>query len=54
MNPRRGLAGVRLVADDADFAVGDGRTVQVPIRDIVMLLAGRRALSSVSPDADPA
>ena len=35
------LAGVRLVATDAEFAAGEGREVQVPIGDIVMVLAGR-------------
>lgn len=35
------LDGVRLVATDADFAVGEGREVRAPIRDIVMILAGR-------------
>jgi uncharacterized protein (TIGR03083 family) len=35
------LAGVRLVATDAEFAAGEGREVQVPIGDIVMILAGR-------------
>lgn len=35
------LDGIRLVATDADFEVGEGREVRVPIRDIVMVLAGR-------------
>ena len=35
------LAGVRLVATDAEFAAGEGREVRVPIGDIVMILAGR-------------
>jgi hypothetical protein len=35
------LAGVRLVATDAEFAAGEGREVQVLIGDIVMVLAGR-------------
>lgn len=35
------LDGVRLVATDADFAAGQGREVKAPIRDIVMVLAGR-------------
>jgi uncharacterized protein (TIGR03083 family) len=42
MKPAVRLAGHRLVADDADFDVGDGREVRGPIRDIVMILAGRR------------
>ena len=45
LNARRILAGVRLVATDADFAAGEGagdnQEVHVPIRDIVMILAGR-------------
>jgi uncharacterized protein (TIGR03083 family) len=41
MNPSRRLQGVRLVATDADFACGDGREVRAPIRDVVMILAGR-------------
>lgn len=49
VNARRRLAGVRLVATDADFAAGGGpgddtgevTEVRVPIREIVMILAGR-------------
>ena len=45
LNAQRILAGVRLVATDADFAAGqatgDNHEVHVPIRDIVMILAGR-------------
>ena len=41
MRPARSARGVRLVADDADFAAGAGREVRIPIRDIVMVLAGR-------------
>ena len=41
LNGQRRLAGVRLVATDAEFAAGEGREVQVPIGDIVMVLAGR-------------
>ncbi|AQA06538.1 hypothetical protein BVC93_19575 [Mycobacterium sp. MS1601] len=54
MNPRRALRGVRLVAVDADFAVGDGELVTAPIRDLVLVLSGRRALSALSPGATPA
>ncbi|GAA1677568.1 hypothetical protein MMUR_21510 [Mycolicibacterium murale] len=46
MNPRRHLKGVRLVATDADFAVGDGQPVTAPIRDLVLVLSGRRRLSA--------
>lgn len=42
MNPAGRLQGVRLFATDADFAVGQGREVRAPIRDLVMILAGRR------------
>ena len=41
INAVRHLDGVRLVATDADFAVGEGREVRAPIREIVMILAGR-------------
>lgn len=41
MNGARRVAGLRLVATDADFAVGQGREVRLPIRDIVMIVAGR-------------
>lgn len=37
----RRLAGTRLVATDADFAVGEGREVAAPIREILLLLTGR-------------
>ncbi len=43
MKPAERLTGFRLMADDADFAVGDGVEVRAPIRDIVMILAGRAA-----------
>ncbi|MET0898809.1 MAG: maleylpyruvate isomerase family mycothiol-dependent enzyme [Mycobacterium sp.] len=54
LNPQRSLPRVRLIAADADFAVGDGGPVRAPIRELVMVLAGRRALSSVSAGAGPA
>ena len=41
LNAAQRLAGIRLVATDADFAAGDGTEIGVPIRDIVMILAGR-------------
>ncbi|BCI54478.1 hypothetical protein NIIDNTM18_37560 [Mycolicibacterium litorale] len=40
---RRRFAGVALQATDADFAVGDGRLVTAPIRDIVLALSGRNS-----------
>jgi uncharacterized protein (TIGR03083 family) len=42
MKPAVRLAGHRLVASDADFAVGEGGERRAPIRDIVMILAGRQ------------
>lgn len=47
LNPQRRLRGVELVATDADFRVGGGRAVEAPIRDILMLLAGRPSAISV-------
>ena len=41
INASKRIDGLRLVADDADFAVGNGREVRAPIADIVMMLAGR-------------
>ncbi|MDG4669437.1 maleylpyruvate isomerase family mycothiol-dependent enzyme [Mycobacterium sp. 236(2023)] len=35
-------AGVHLVATDADFSVGEGRTVEAPIGDLLMVLTGRQ------------
>ncbi|MDX8140763.1 maleylpyruvate isomerase family mycothiol-dependent enzyme [Lentzea sp. BCCO 10_0061] len=40
---RRRLAGHRLVATDADWAVGEGAEISGPIEALVMLLAGRTA-----------
>ena len=41
INSAKRVAGVRLVATDADFAAGSGREIHLPICDIVMILAGR-------------
>lgn len=41
MNGAERIKGLRMVAVDADFAAGEGREVRAPIRDIVMVLAGR-------------
>lgn len=41
LNALERLNGIRLVATDADFAAGEGSEVRAPIRDIVMVLAGR-------------
>ncbi|KUI30850.1 hypothetical protein AU196_23950 [Mycobacterium sp. IS-1742] len=40
---RRRFAGMALQATDADFAVGSGRPVSAPIRDIVLALSGRNS-----------
>lgn len=54
LNPRGRLAGIRLVAEDADFAVGQGDPLRAPIRDLVLVLAGRRSVADVSCGAGPA
>lgn len=41
INATRRIEGIRLEASDADFTVGEGRTIRSPIGDIVMILAGR-------------
>lgn len=41
MNPSKRLQGVRLLATDVDFAVGAGSEMRAPIRDLVMVIAGR-------------
>ncbi|AFM18512.1 hypothetical protein Mycch_3784 [Mycolicibacterium chubuense NBB4] len=40
---RKRLAGVRLVASDADFAVGEGKELRAPVRDVLLMLTGRQA-----------
>ena len=40
---RRRLSGTRLVATDADFAVGEGAEVAAPIRELLLVLTGRQA-----------
>jgi uncharacterized protein (TIGR03083 family) len=40
---RRRLAGLRLVATDADWTVGDGAIVEGPIRILLLLVTGRSA-----------
>lgn len=49
---RKRLAGVRLVATDADFAVGEGRTVSAPIGDLLLMLTGRETATTPSPNRD--
>lgn len=45
---RRRCAGMRLVATDADFAVGEGREVAAPVRELLLLLTGRHAAVSAA------
>lgn len=54
VNPSRGLAGYRLIAEDADFAVGSGARLRAPIRDLVLVLSGRWAPTAIGSAADPA
>ena len=42
-SPRRRLTGLRLVATDTSWAVGDGDPVEGPIRALLMVLTGRTA-----------
>ena len=42
-SPRRRLAGLRLVATDADWAVGEGHRVEGPVAALLMVLTGRTA-----------
>lgn len=42
-NPRRQFRGVSLRATDCEFQVGHGRRVDGPIKNIVLVLAGRKA-----------
>jgi uncharacterized protein (TIGR03083 family) len=51
LNPQRRVRGVELVATDADFHVGTGRVIEAPIRDILMLLAGRPSAISARLDS---
>lgn len=44
---RKRFAGTRLQATDADVAVGEGRVIEAPVRDIVLALSGRN--SAVAP-----
>ncbi|KUI13980.1 hypothetical protein AU193_08035 [Mycobacterium sp. GA-1285] len=47
LHPQRRLKGYEFSATDADFHVGRGRLVESPIRDILMVLAGRPTAISV-------
>ncbi|MGW0162449.1 maleylpyruvate isomerase family mycothiol-dependent enzyme [Mycobacterium sp. NPDC003323] len=42
-HPRKRFAGIAFTATDAPFAVGQGRVVEGPLSDIMLVLAGRRA-----------
>jgi uncharacterized protein (TIGR03083 family) len=42
-SPRRRLAGLRLVATDAEWAVGEGDPVEGPVQALLMVLTGRTA-----------
>ncbi|MGY4712749.1 maleylpyruvate isomerase family mycothiol-dependent enzyme [Mycolicibacterium sp. CBM1] len=50
MHPAATVKGMRLVATDADFAVGRGEEVRAPIRDILLMLAGRCRPGAVESD----
>lgn len=47
LHPQRRLKGYEFAATDADFRVGTGQRIEAPIRDILMLLAGRPTAISV-------
>ena len=51
LRPQRHLRGVELVATDVDFRVGAGRVIEAPIRDILMLFAGRPSAISARADS---
>ncbi|MDL9938153.1 maleylpyruvate isomerase family mycothiol-dependent enzyme [Gordonia sp. ABSL1-1] len=42
-HPRRDFRGRRFIATDADLDRGEGEPVEAPVRDILMLFAGRRS-----------
>jgi uncharacterized protein (TIGR03083 family) len=43
VQPAKQFTGIRLIATDADFAAGEGYQIKAPIRDILMVLTGRRS-----------
>lgn len=54
VSSRSAVEGLRLVATDADFAVGDGPLVEGTVLDLVMAMAGRgSALSRLGGDGLP-
>lgn len=42
------LAGWRLVATDADAAVGDGAALRLPAKDLLLIVTGRKALAEAA------
>ena len=40
------LAGVQLRGTDAEIRIGDGKPVDLPVKDILLIITGRRALSA--------
>jgi uncharacterized protein (TIGR03083 family) len=40
------LSGRRLVATDADCAVGEGRSLELPVKDLVLIVTGRRSVTA--------
>ncbi|GAA5123897.1 maleylpyruvate isomerase family mycothiol-dependent enzyme [Pseudonocardia adelaidensis] len=43
------LDGTRLVATDADVSIGDGSPVRMPVKDVLLVVTGRRALTDRGP-----
>ena len=43
------LDGTRLLATDTDVSIGDGSPVRMPVKDVLLVVTGRRALT----DRDP-
>ncbi|GIH97891.1 maleylpyruvate isomerase family mycothiol-dependent enzyme [Planobispora siamensis] len=51
-HPQRRLRGLRLVATDTDWAVGEGEVVQGPVQALLLLMSGRS--TAALPDLDGA
>ena len=51
MRPASRAKGIRLTASDADFVAGDGYEISAPVRDILLVLTGRRTAISDEVDA---
>lgn len=45
------LDGTRLVACDADVTIGDGPEVQLPVAELLLVVAGRRTLAETTSEA---